>query len=119
MATPTGQNRSTFASDETWVNGEDWLFCALSRSPWSNEYDPELPDGAIPSPTLRKLEVAANEAFDTYRDLYYGGGVSSVYTFDIDDKFAVVVLIKKGIMTYDGDYHKSWLKVALSLFLYH
>jgi capping protein beta len=69
----------------------------FSRSPWSNEYEPELQDGAIPSPTLRKLEVAANEAFDTYRELYYGGGVSSAYTFDIDDqKFAVVVLIKKG-----------------------
>jgi hypothetical protein len=97
MATLTGQNRFTFASDET-CDGVCWLFCVLSRSPWSNEYDPELPDGAVPSPTLRKLEVAANEAFDTYRDLYYGGGVSSVYTFDIDDKFAVVVLIKKGIL---------------------
>ncbi|KAI8338942.1 F-actin-capping protein subunit beta [Chlamydoabsidia padenii] len=81
--------------------GKDYLICDYNRdgdsyrSPWSNEYDPELADGAVPSPTLRKLEVAANEAFDTYRDLYYGGGVSSVYTFDIDDKFAVVVLIKK------------------------
>jgi capping protein beta len=55
-----------------------------------------LLDGAIPSPTLRKLEIAANEAFDTYREMYYEGGVSSVYAFDIDDKFAVVVLIKKG-----------------------
>jgi hypothetical protein len=66
------------------------------RSPWSNEYDPELSDGAVPSPSLRKLEVAANEAFDTYREMYYEGGVSSVYAFEIDDKFAVVVLIKKG-----------------------
>lgn len=69
---------------------------AINRSPWSNEYDPELSDGAVPSPSLRKLEVAANEAFDTYREMYYEGGVSSVYAFDIDDKFAVVVLIKKG-----------------------
>jgi capping protein beta len=66
------------------------------RSPWSNEYDPELPDGATPNATLRKLEVHANEAFDTYREMYYEGGVSSVYTFEIEDKFAVVVLIKKG-----------------------
>ena len=28
--------------------------------------------------------------------MYYEGGISSVYTFDLDDKFAVVVLIKKG-----------------------
>lgn len=68
----------------------------VNRSPWSNEYDPELSDGAVPSPTLRKLEVAANDAFDTYREMYYEGGVSSVYAFEIDDKFAVVVLIKKG-----------------------
>jgi capping protein beta len=45
------------------------------------------------------LEVAANEAFNTYRELYYGGGVSSVYAFDIEDKFAVVVLIKKGLFS--------------------
>jgi capping protein beta len=55
-----------------------------------------LPDGATPNATLRKLEVHANEAFDTYREMYYEGGVSSVYTFEIEDKFAVVVLIKKG-----------------------
>lgn len=66
------------------------------RSPWSNEYEPELLDGAVPSPSLRKLEIAANEAFDTYREMYYEGGVSSVYAFDMDDKFAIVVLIKKG-----------------------
>jgi capping protein beta len=28
--------------------------------------------------------------------MYYEGGVSSVYAFDIGDKFAIVVLIKKG-----------------------
>ncbi|KAJ2583206.1 F-actin-capping protein subunit beta, partial [Coemansia sp. RSA 1836] len=41
------------------------------------------------------LEVAANEAFDTYKELYYEGGVSSVYLWDMDDSFAGVVLIKK------------------------
>ncbi|KAG1097774.1 hypothetical protein G6F39_005824 [Rhizopus arrhizus] len=61
----------------------------------NNEYEPELLDGAVPSPSLRKLEIAANEAFDTYREMYYEGGVSSVYAFDMDDKFAIVVLIKK------------------------
>ncbi len=42
------------------------------RSPWSNEYDPLLDDGTTPSPKLRKLEIAANEAFDTYRELCVG-----------------------------------------------
>ncbi|CAG8687762.1 11567_t:CDS:2, partial [Acaulospora colombiana] len=39
-----------------------------TRSPWSNEYDPPLDDGTVPSAKLRRLEVAANEAFDTYRE---------------------------------------------------
>lgn len=40
-----------------------------NRSPWSNEYDPPLDDGTVPSPKLRKLEITANEAFDTYREM--------------------------------------------------
>lgn len=101
-------------------------FTALyDRSPWSNTYDPPLPDGATPSQKLRELEVSANEAFDIYRDLfvsfncpsalfspfrscmnsnphslfaihsYFEGGVSSVYLWDTDNGFAGVVLIKK------------------------
>ena len=38
-------------------------------SPWSNEYDPPLEDGTVPSPKMRKLEITANEAFDTYREM--------------------------------------------------
>ena len=41
----------------------------MPRSPWSNEYDPPLDDGTVPSVKLRKLEIAANEAFDTYREM--------------------------------------------------
>jgi capping protein beta len=58
-----------------WV----WLLCGrfyrlftiydLSRSPWSNAYSPPLADGAVPSETLRDLEVGMNEAFDTYREM--------------------------------------------------
>ena len=94
----------------------------VPRSPWSNEYDPPLDDGTVPSVKLRKLEIAANEAFDTYREMYaflrptrlcfrsnqtprftfvifryYEGGISSVYLWDLDDGgFAGVVLFKKG-----------------------
>ena len=39
------------------------------RSPWSNEYHPPLADGTVPSAKLRKLEVQANDAFDTYREM--------------------------------------------------
>ncbi|XP_022085541.1 F-actin-capping protein subunit beta-like [Acanthaster planci] len=81
--------------------GKDYLLCDYNRdgdsyrSPWSNKYDPPLDDGAVPSAKLRKLEIDANVAFDTYRDLYFEGGVSSVYLWDLDHGFAGVILIKK------------------------
>ena len=50
----------------------------------------------MPSDSLRELELQANAAFDTYRELYFEGGVSSVYLWDLDQGFAGVVLIKKG-----------------------
>lgn len=95
---------------------------SVLRSPWSNEYDPPLADGTQPSEKLRKLEIAANEAFDTYREMcvlfpismsitllrlsihvssilarrYYEGGVSSVFLWEQEDGgFAGVVLLKK------------------------
>ncbi|EDL80908.1 capping protein (actin filament) muscle Z-line, beta, isoform CRA_c [Rattus norvegicus] len=83
------------------VVGKDYLLCDYNRdgdsyrSPWSNKYDPPLEDGAMPSARLRKLEVEANNAFDQYRDLYFEGGVSSVYLWDLDHGFAGVILIKK------------------------
>jgi len=79
----------------------DYLLCDYNRdgdsyrSPWSNEYDPPLSDGALPSDKLRELEVEANHVFDVYRDLYYEGGVSSVYCWDLDGGFAACILIKK------------------------
>lgn len=45
-----------------------WL--SYFRSPWSNKYDPPTDDGIVPSDGLRKVEVQANEAFDTYREMY-------------------------------------------------
>ncbi|QLQ80546.1 hypothetical protein HG537_0D05470 [Torulaspora globosa] len=73
------------------------------RSPWSNEYFPELSaedvqESPFPSPRLRQLEILANDSFDIYRDLYYEGGVSSVYLWELDDEdnFAGVVLFKNG-----------------------
>eukprot|EP01133_Synstelium_polycarpum_P013300 gene13300-15635_t len=79
----------------------DYLLCDYNRdgdsyrSPWSNKYDPPIDDCALPSPKLREIEVQANEVFDIYRELYFEGGVSSVYCWDLDGGFAAVVLIKK------------------------
>jgi capping protein beta len=83
------------------VSKRDYLLCDYNRdgdsyrSPWSNKYDPPLDDGQLPSAELRKLEIVANEVFDIYRDLYFEGGVSSVYCWDLDDGFAACILIKK------------------------
>ncbi|XP_068617752.1 F-actin-capping protein subunit beta [Battus philenor] len=82
-------------------NGKDYLLCDYNRdgdsyrSPWSNTYDPPLEDGSMPSERLRKLEIDANHAFDQYREMYFEGGVSSVYLWDMDHGFAGVILIKK------------------------
>ncbi|KAI5692642.1 F-actin-capping protein subunit beta isoform X2 [Diaphorina citri] len=81
--------------------GKDYLLCDYNRdgdsyrSPWSNVYDPPLEDGSMPSERLRKLEIDANHAFDQYREMYFEGGVSSVYLWDLDHGFAGVILIKK------------------------
>jgi len=82
-------------------SGKDYLLCDYNRdgdsyrSPWSNTYDPPLEDGSMPSERLRKLEIDANHAFDQYREMYFEGGVSSVYLWDLDHGFAGVILIKK------------------------
>jgi len=74
------------------------------RSPWSNQYVPSLPigpdgeGGLMPSSTLRELEIDMNKAFDQFRMLYYGDGLSSCYLWDTDkteNSFAGVVLLKK------------------------
>ncbi|CRG86449.1 F-actin-capping protein subunit beta [Talaromyces islandicus] len=94
-------------------SNRDYLLCDYNRdgdsyrSPWSNEFDPPLEDGTVPSERVRKLEVAANEAFDVYRDLYYEGGIGSVYFWDLDDGFAGVVLLKKGV-TPGGKSSGAW-----------
>ena len=83
------------------TTGKEYLLCDYNRdgdsyrSPWTNMYDPPIEDGAAPTPSLRELEITANAAFDTYRELYFEGGVSSVYLWDLDHGFAGVVLIKK------------------------
>jgi hypothetical protein len=71
-------------------------------SPWSNNYLPPSTSGPTPSPKLRQLETSLNAAFDTYREMYFEGGVSSVYLWDLEDEgtgketsFAGVVLMKK------------------------
>lgn len=94
-------------------NGRHYLLCDYNRdgdsyrSPWSNAYEPPLEDGAMPSERLRVLEIKVNRAFDFYRDMYYSGGISSVYLWDLDQGFAGVILIKKPIDDDDNDRVKG------------
>ena len=89
-------------------NGREYLLCDYNRdgdsfrSPWSNKYSPPLEDGTIPSDRMRKLEIEANAAFEQYRQMYFDGGVSSVYLWELDHGFAGAILIKK-----NGDGSKN------------
>lgn len=106
-------------------SGKDYLCCDYNRdgdsyrSPFSNTYYPELPsseinDAPYPSDLLRQLEIKANDSFDIYRDLYYEGGISSVYLWDIvededednalEEGFAGVVLFKKETDDKSGNW---------------
>eukprot|EP00036_Acanthoecidae_sp_10tr_P011618 CAMPEP_0182915600 /NCGR_PEP_ID=MMETSP0105_2-20130417/418_1 /TAXON_ID=81532 ORGANISM="Acanthoeca-like sp., Strain 10tr" /NCGR_SAMPLE_ID=MMETSP0105_2 /ASSEMBLY_ACC=CAM_ASM_000205 /LENGTH=276 /DNA_ID=CAMNT_0025052473 /DNA_START=20 /DNA_END=847 /DNA_ORIENTATION=- len=81
------------------------------RSPHTNTYEPAIEDRepSLPSPNLRKLEEAANIAFDRYRELYFDGGVSSVYLWDLERErdFAGCVLIKKEGDSMEAGYGES------------
>ena len=92
--------------------GRKYLRCDYNRdgdsyrSPWSNKYHPPIEDGFLPSEELRPTEIEANELFDAYRELYYEGGTSSVYLWDLDDGFAGCFLVKKAVTT--GAIKGTW-----------
>ncbi|CAM9097102.1 unnamed protein product [Ectocarpus fasciculatus] len=83
--------------------GRKFLLCDYNRdgdsyrSPWSNKYYPDLDDGFTPPDSLRTMEIDANELFDAYRELYFEGGTSSVYLWDLESGFAGCFLIKKAV----------------------
>ncbi|KAE8877520.1 hypothetical protein PF005_g10552 [Phytophthora fragariae] len=98
------------------TNGRKYLLCDYNRdgdsyrSPWSNQYDPPAPEGEgfYPSETLRELEVQANEIFDSYRELYYQGGISSVYMWDLEPGFAACFLVQKDVLDQRFVEKGSW-----------
>lgn len=104
------------AKDES--TGQNYIMCDYNRdgdsyrSPWSNKYFPPMEDGFVPSDELRKLEVTANKLFDTYRKLYFEGGISSAYFFDTDedgssDGFGACFLIHKDVEN-DKSLKSGW-----------
>lgn len=74
------------------------------RSPWSNTYyeEGEQVEGELfPRNDLRGLEIKANAIFDVYRNLYFQGGLSSVYFFETEegntDAWGACFLIHKDV----------------------
>jgi hypothetical protein len=69
------------------------------RSPWTNQYFPDLEYPKYPPNELRLLEERMNELFKKYTELYYGHqAVSSVFVWEQGDTiqkgFNVALLIK-------------------------
>ncbi|KAJ1296917.1 hypothetical protein BS78_01G338500 [Paspalum vaginatum] len=81
------------------------------RSPWSNDFEPPLEDGAVPSKEMRTLEVEANEVFSVYGDqssVNYEGRISFVYIWeDEDDGFTACFLTKK-----DGQGKRGYMQIG-------
>lgn len=85
------------------------------RSPFTNKFfgvgGIEAPEGSFDSDLctsgkLREIEEQANFAFDIYREMYYEGGISSVYLWEgdenEDDISGVVVIMKEGFGRWDS-----------------
>lgn len=106
---PGGAGREFVCCDYN-RDGESW------RSWYTNTFHPPL-DGEpiVPVGALRELELQANDAFDTYRKLYYDTGYTSTYLWDLegDDpsklptKFAGAVLFKKALQGPASDAAKG------------
>ena len=94
MVTATGRSNLSFLSTAISI---PTITLVSIRSPWSNKYNPPLDDGFLPSEKLRLMEVEFNELFDAYRELYFEGGASSVYLWDLEHGFAGCFLIKKSM----------------------
>src|SRR5438552_16210026 len=90
--------------------GREYLLCDYNRdgdsyrSPWSGEWEPKIDDPVVLDEGIRELEVKANDAFDSYRDLY------SVLNED--------VMLIAGIMraVYRAFICGIWMMVLLGLF---
>lgn len=83
-------------------DGRFFLLCDYNRdgdsyrSPWSNKFYPEQVEGNFPHDRIRQLEIEANQAFDQYREMYFEGGISSVYLWEHEhtNQLAGAILIK-------------------------
>jgi hypothetical protein len=80
------------------------LDAGCHRSPWSNAYVPDHPEGPTPPADLREWEVEANGLFAAYTDAYYASGTSSVYFWGTEKGPACAVYITAD----DDESEASW-----------
>lgn len=102
-------------TDKDPANNRHFILCDYNRdgdsyrSPWTNKYIPSMPDGFLPSEKLRKMEIVANDIFDKYRKMYFEGGNSSVYFWELDgNNFASCWLIHKDVDELRGINSGVW-----------
>uniref|UniRef100_A0A7S4K493 F-actin-capping protein subunit beta n=1 Tax=Odontella aurita TaxID=265563 RepID=A0A7S4K493_9STRA len=100
------------------TDGRSFILCQHNRfgetyrSPWNNQYLNGA-KGPKPPRRLRELELHANEVFDCYRRLYYGGeSTSSVYIqeqegggSDVSAEFTAVFVVSNTVNS--AQYWKS------------
>ena len=78
------------------------------RSPFSNKYFPPIDDGQELPSNLRRLEVRANNAFNSYLLRFFGSGTLSVYCWEIsDDSFGLGVFVQKDVEDGEAKFKGS------------
>lgn len=71
-------------------NNEQFIGCEFNRdadsyrSPFTNFYEPELPDGRRPSDRLREMEILAQSALLQPNPLFPPKSINSIYCWNID-----------------------------------
>jgi len=80
------------------------------RSPYTNVYEPPFPDGMLPTPELRAIEMRSNELLDLYHPMYYESAICSAYVFAAEGcEFGAAWLIKQGTTDKnDGLCNAGW-----------
>ena len=85
------------------------------RSPWNNKYVPAVDDGFLPSVKLREMEVEANMLFDSYRELYFDGGNSSVYLYlgEVSERVVDVAHGRSDMIRVPASTYMPWCALSI------
>eukprot|EP00916_Digyalum_oweni_P007863 GHVL01013221.1.p1 GENE.GHVL01013221.1~~GHVL01013221.1.p1 ORF type:complete len:192 (+),score=42.84 GHVL01013221.1:134-709(+) len=101
----------------------------LFRSPWTSKYFSSQKDSKEtasaqayqPVDYLRALETQLNAIFDAYRSSYYGGGVSSVYLWNLGGEtsgFGGAFLVHKENNDVGQVTKGAWVTIYIYIYVY-